>query len=82
MANKKTTKKHVEKKIADIKEVTEPTIEKEETIVTTEEKEPVVGKVEYEVILAKPTYFIVDKNGINERINKINNYKKGDKVAL
>ena len=83
MANKKTTaKKKVDKKDADIKKVTEPTIEKEETIVTTESVEPVVEKVEYEVILAKPTYFIIDKNGFNERINKMNNYKKGDKVTL
>lgn len=81
MANKKSYKKKVENIV-----VTEPTIESEETVVTNE-VEPTVEKVElkvaeYEVILATPTYFIINKNGVNVTINKKNNYKRGDMVII
>ena len=44
--------------------------------------EEVKVEQEYEIILARPDYFIINKNGINELINKKNNYKKGDMVRL
>ena len=81
MANKKTNRTK-----ATNKKVTEPVIETEKTVATTE-VEPIVEKAElkvaeYEVVLAKSTYFIINKNGINVTIKKINNYKKGDIVTL
>lgn len=80
MANKKGYKKKVENIV-----VTEPVIESEEAVVTSN-IEPTVEKkneaIEYRVILATPTYFIINKNGVNVTINKRNNYKKGDVVVL
>lgn len=37
---------------------------------------------EYEIVLATPSYFIINKNGVNEVINEINTYKKGDIIKL
>lgn len=97
MANKKTTsnnnRKYVEKKVANITEMTkskvieEVTEPKDETNLVTEVKPKVEQNTElrvakYEVILARPTYFIINKNGLNITINKKNNYKKGDIITL
>lgn len=81
MANKKSYKKKVDDIV-----VTEPIIESEEAVVTNE-IEPTVEKVElkvaeYEVILATPSYYIVNKNGVNVTINKKNNYRKGDMATI
>jgi len=37
---------------------------------------------EYEIVLATPSYFIINKNGVNEVINEMNTYKKGDIIKL
>lgn len=58
-------------------------IDEEEIVETpTTETEEVKVEQEYEIILARPDYFIINKNGTNELINKKNNYKKGDMVRL
>lgn len=68
----------------------EETIEKENNIVediideTIDAKDNTIDipKNEYEVVLATKTYFIIDKNGVNEVINETNEYKKGDMVEI
>lgn len=77
MANKKKVKKQPVEEVAN----------KQETVI--DEKKPTFGDetiaentVEYMVVLATPTYFIINKNGLNVVINKKNNYKKGDIVIL
>lgn len=67
MANKKNTKKADIKKIVPVEE---------------DANKKLVGTIEYEVILATPSYYVVNKDGINITINEINNYKRGDKVNL
>lgn len=77
MANKKKVKKQPVEEVAN----------KQETVI--DEEKPTFGDeaiaentVEYMVVLATPTYFIINKNGLNVVINKKNNYKKGDIVIL
>lgn len=45
-------------------------------------KEVVCQTKEYKVLLSAPTYYIIDKNGVNVTIKGQNNYKKGDIVKL
>lgn len=67
MANKKNTKKADIKKIVPVEE---------------DADKKLVDTTEYEIILATPSYYVVNKDGINITINEINNYKRGDKVTL
>lgn len=48
----------------------------------TAKKEVVCQTKEYRVLLSTPTYYIIDKNGVNVTIKGQNNYKKGDIVKL
>jgi preprotein translocase subunit SecD len=74
-----------ETEIVETEAVEEPVIETEE-VPAIEVEEPKVEEkkdtAKYEVILATPTYYIINKNGVNKTIKEINNYKKGDLVTL
>ena len=80
MTKNNTTSK-VEKEV----KVTEP-ISKAEDTKTIESAIDKATKVEesvkYEIILATSCYFIINKDGNNVTINKLNNYKKGDMISL
>ena len=63
----------------------EPIEEEVEQIETEDEANveiPNDSESEYEIVLANPTYFIINKNGVNEVINEVNTYKKGDIIKL
>ena len=94
MANKKNTKRANVIKTVPVEETVETKVVEESIIETEEkvsaievEKEPEVVEIKedftkYEIILATPSYYIVNRDGKNITIKKINNYKKGDIVTL